>query len=109
MYDQAIRNQVSRGQNILLTDGHRFAALGEAILRADGVEYGNGGSTRSLSGKSGSKEKQGGVGVRSGTGGGKNKVCKNFNRPNGCKFSEDKCFLYFPLAHGLQSDFSELQ
>ena len=91
MYDQAIRNQVGGGQNILLTDGHRFAALGEAILRVDGVEYGGTGTSGSSSGKGGSKGKQGGGGSKT-SGSRKHEICKNFNSQGGCKFSEDNCY-----------------
>jgi hypothetical protein len=87
LFDQSVRNQVGGGQNTLLTDYQRFNGLSEAILHADGVEYGgsgtNGGSRR------GGTRPGGGQGK---SGGGKKETCKRFNGPNGCKFNEDDCF-----------------
>lgn len=80
LYDQSVRNQVGGGQNILLTDFHRFHSLSEAILHADGVEYKG-------HGKGSSK---GGEGSGQGEGS-KKDVCRRFNGQAGCRFSEDEC------------------
>jgi NCAIR mutase (PurE)-related protein len=55
LYDQSVRNQVGGGQNILLTDYHRFHSLSEAILHADGVEYKGHGKGGSKGGEGSSK------------------------------------------------------
>jgi hypothetical protein len=80
LYDQSIRNQVGGGQNILLTDYHKFHSLGEAILHADGVEYG----------KKGGTDKPGGGSTK--PGGKKGETCKRFNSQKGCHFSEEDCY-----------------
>ena len=78
LYDQSVRNQVGGGQNILLTDYQRFHSLSEAILHADGVEYGQPGG------------KKGGGPTKSGEG--KKDICRRFNGPKGCKFTEGECY-----------------
>jgi hypothetical protein len=85
LYDQSIRNQVGGGQNVLLTDYHRFHSLGEAILHTDGIEYGSVGPANSS--KPGGSGKPGGK-----TGGKKGETCKRFNGPKGCRFSENDCY-----------------
>ena len=88
LYDQSVRNQVGGGQNILLTDYHRFTSLSEAILHADGIEYKG-------KGKGPGKGREG-----SGKGeGSKKDVCRRFNGQAGCRFSEDECF-YKHLCSG---------
>jgi hypothetical protein len=84
LYDHSVRNQVGGGQNTLLTDYHKFHRLGEAILHADGIEYGNTNGAR----KGGPS--RGGRGPKSG--GRKGEICRRFNGPNGCHFSEEDCF-----------------
>jgi hypothetical protein len=73
LYDQSVRNQVGGGQNVLLTDYHRFGSLGEAILHADGVEY-----KGQVNGKGSSR------GDGSGKGEGKKEICRRFNGQGGC-------------------------
>ena len=88
LYDQSVRNQVGGGQNILLTDYHRFTSLSEAILHADGIEYKG-------KGKGPSKGREG-----SGKGeGSKKDICRRFNGQSGCRFTEDECF-YRHLCSG---------
>ena len=79
LYDQSVRNQVGGGQNILLTDYHRFHSLSEAILHADGIEYKNKGSNR------------GGHGLGKGEPS-KKDVFRRFNSQAGCWFTEDECY-----------------
>jgi hypothetical protein len=79
LYDQSVRNQVGGGQNILLTDYHRFNALSKAILHADGVEYRGQSSGKGLSKGERSREA-------------KKEVCRKFNGPGGCRFAEDGCY-----------------
>lgn len=81
LYDQSVRNQVGGGQNILLTDYHRFYSLSEAILHADGVEYRAGGKGSA----------KGGNGPDKGDST-KKDVCRRFNGQAGCPFSEEECY-----------------
>src|ERR1700679_4370685 len=46
LYDHSIRNQVGGGQNVLLTDYHKYQYIAEAILHVDGLEYGNTGGKK---------------------------------------------------------------
>jgi len=41
LYDVAVRNLVCGGQQLLLTDIHRFFSLYSAIVMPDGIQYGN--------------------------------------------------------------------
>ena len=84
LFDQAVRNRVGGGQNLLLTDYPKFQNLTEAILHADGVEYGGYGSSKGKSTKGG--------GSSSKSSGGKKDTCKRFNSQNGCKFTEEECY-----------------
>jgi len=43
LFDIAVRNLVRGGQQIVLTDTHKFGALYSAIVLPDGVQYANGG------------------------------------------------------------------
>jgi hypothetical protein len=81
LFDQSVRNQVSGGQNILLTDYHRFNSLSEAILHADGIEYRGSGKGASKGGK-GSDE----------GGSSKKDICRRFNSKDGCKFADEECY-----------------
>ena len=83
LYDQSVRNQVGGGQNILLTDFQRFSSLSEAILHADGVEYSGRGKIPS---KGGNGSDRGESTSR------RKEICRRFNTPAGCRFSEDECF-----------------
>jgi hypothetical protein len=88
LFDQSVRNQVGGGQNTLLTDYHRFSGLTEAILHADGVEYGSAGANSGVRRAGGARPGAG----QGKTGGGKKETCRRFNGQNGCKFSEEECF-----------------
>ena len=83
LYDQSVRNQVGGGQNILLTDYHRFTSLSEAILHTDGVEYSRRGKNPS----------RGSAGTDRGESSTRKKdVCRRFNTQAGCRFADDDCF-----------------
>ena len=79
LFDQSVRNQVGGGQNILLTDYHRFHSLSEAILHADGIEYKGRGSSKGSGGsdKADSSKKD---------------ICRRFNSQGGCRFTEGDCY-----------------
>ena len=81
LYDQSVHNRVGGGQN-LLTDYQLFQNLSEAILHADGIEYGIAGTAQ--------KGKSKGNGLK--IGGDKKDICKRFNSQNRFKFNEDECY-----------------
>ena len=85
LYDQSVRNQVGGGQNILLTDYHRFNALREAILHADGIEYKGHGEGPSKGGE--------GAGKREPS---KKDICRRFNGQAGRRFSKDERYYKHP-------------
>ena len=78
LYDQLIRSQVGGGQNTLLTNYHKFHTLRKAILHADWIKYKQG--TYKL-GKGDQK-----IGRR------REEMCRRFNGPKGCWFSEEDCY-----------------
>jgi hypothetical protein len=76
LYDIALRNEVAAGQNILLTDHHRFSRLYSAIVMPEGVE----GRSEKSSFNRPSKTK----------GHDKPEICNKFNIGT-CKNSESNC------------------
>jgi len=84
LYDQSVCNWVGGGKNILLTDYQWFQNLSEAILHADGIEYGAAGTFQ--------KGKSKGSGSKSG--GGKKDIYKHFNSQIGCKFHKEECYYW---------------
>jgi len=65
LYDVAVRNLVRGGQQILLTDIHRFVSLYSAIVLPDGIQYG---------GQRGQTRRR-------------EEICNRFNSDKGCKAS----------------------
>jgi len=84
LFDQAVRDRIGGGKNLLLTDYYKFQNLREAILHADGVKYGGYVSSKW-------KSSRGGEGSNK-PNGGKKDTCKRFNGQNRCKFSEEGCY-----------------
>jgi len=82
LFDIAVRNLVRGGQQVVLTDTHKFASLYSAIVLPDGVQYANGGR-RSLQpqGKSEICNRFNGKGCTS-TSCRYHHVCKNCGSPN---------------------------
>ena len=78
-YDEAVRYKVRQGQNILLTDRPQFVRYYEAIVAPDGV-----GIEGASEGGQGSQGKSGRNRERT-------DICHQFNGPNGCSSSADKC------------------
>jgi hypothetical protein len=77
LYDAALRNEVSAGQHILLTDHYRFSSLYSAIVMPDGVESSLDKSQGRRSGKSSQP-------------GGKLEICNKFNAGT-CKRTSSDC------------------
>jgi hypothetical protein len=77
LYDIALRNEVSAGQHILLTDHHWFSRLYSAIVMPDGVES----TTDKLSGKKPGKPGQGNE---------KSDICNKFNAGT-CRNNASDC------------------
>ena len=88
LFDSSVRNLVGGGQNTLLTDLHKFQALHESMLQADGVEYASG--SAGTNSKHGGNSKQGGGDGKQG-GRKRSKTCRRFNTKDGCKFDEGEC------------------
>jgi hypothetical protein len=76
LYDTALRNEVAAGQQVLLTDHHRFSRLYSAIVMPDGIE----GTSDHSSGKKPPKPR----------GGDKPEICNKFNSGT-CKNSDSEC------------------